>query len=536
MNKVHLIMSNKWKRHFSAFLFGLFSLGIFVSPLKGHAKLIQILHTNDTHSFLSNTHHKNNLGGSARLKSLIDFYKAEASEQGIKTLVMDAGDFTEGNIYYMADYGRKAFEVHQEMGYDVGALGNHDYLMGSTELDKILSDFKLPLVAANLSISSQFNNIKQKISPYKEFEIDGLKVAVMGLTTNEIFYSWRLEGGQITNPYKAAQKYEEILKKRKNDVIIALTHIGVLKDIKLAERSKYIDLIVGGHSHTALFVPSYGMNRNNVRVPIVQAGMHTEYLGKLVVDVEKGRPLKLVSYELVPVKVEESDTKIKALVEEADNDLNALYGKEWLDEEVGYSDLKAQDKDGPRQWAYFITDSIREKAGADIGIHTPPMNGENFPTGSVTRRDLINSMPRVFDLSEKFGWSIYTTKIKGVWLRLVFEALSHFGQPLTFSGLKFEYTRTEHGIKIRQLRVNGKMINPYKYYTVAFTEGIVRGAVGVSPYTTALLRTPKNTKVKIWTTLEEKVGQSLNKLHVKNSRDDENHELIMPNPNAELPL
>jgi len=528
-------MSKKQKSFFNVLLLSAFSL---LAASTTEAKLIQILHTNDTHSFLNNTQHKNDLGGSARLKSLIDFYRNKAADEGVKTLVMDAGDFTEGNIYYMADQGRKAFEIHSEMGYDVGALGNHDYLMGSTELDKILGDlnFKLPLVVANLQIGSQFKNIKEKISPYKEFTVDGLKIAVMGLTTNEIFYSWRLEGGKITNPYKAAKRYEEILKNRKNDVIIALTHIGVLKDIKLAERTKYIDLIVGGHSHTALYQASFGINKNKVRVPIVQAGMHTEYLGRLVVDVDKGRPLKLVSYELVPVKYEATDTKIKGLVEEADNDLDNLYGKEWLDEQIGFSDLKSDDKDGSRKWAYFITDAIREKAGADIAIHTPPMNGENFPIGVISRRDIINSMPRVFDFSEKYGWSIYTSRVKGVWLRLLFEALTHFGQPLTFSGMKLEYSRTEHGIRIKHLRVNGKIINPYKYYTVAFTEGIVRGAQGVSPYTTALLRSPKNTKQKIWATLEEKVGQNVkNMLHVKNTGDDENHDLVMPNPNAELP-
>jgi 2',3'-cyclic-nucleotide 2'-phosphodiesterase (5'-nucleotidase family) len=264
--------------------------------------------------------------------------------------------------------------------------------------------------------------------------------------------------------------------------------------------------------------------------------MHTEYLGKLVVDLVKGQPLKVVSYELIPVKYEATDAKINSIVEEANNDLDTAYGKEWLDENVGYSDLKSNDKDGSRKWAYFITDSMKEKAQADIAIHTPFMNGEDYPIGNVTRRDLFNSIPRVFDLTEKYGWTIYTTKIKGVWLRLVFEALTHFGQPLTFSGLKLEYTKTENGIKIKHLLVNGTKINPFKYYTVAFTEGIVRGAEGVSPYTTALLRSPKNTKFKIWSTLEEKVGQSMKqmkKINVNNISED-NHLLIMPNQNAEL--
>lgn len=515
----------------------LFLLALF-SPLvmnQAKARIIQILHTNDTHSYLDHSTHDPYRGGSARLKSLIDYYKNKAADENIKTLTMDAGDFTEGNLFYMADQGRKVFEIHNEIGYDVGTIGNHDYLMGTKDLDKILGevDLKMSFVAANLKMIYDYKNIKTKITPFKEFEIDGIKFGILGLTTNEIFYKWRFEKGLVSNPYKAAQHYEKILKERNNDYIIALTHIGVLKDIKLAERTKNIDLIIGGHSHTALFKPSYGMNKNKKAVPIVQAGMHTEYLGRLLVDVEKGKPLKIVKYELVPVKYEAADTKIKALVEEANNDLDNNYGKEWLDEKVGHSDLLASDEEGARKWAYFITDSLKEKANADVAIHTPSMNGEDFPVGVVTRRDLFNSIPRVFDLSEKYGWTIYTTKIKGIWLKLVFEALTHFGQPLTFSGITMESDRTEHGIKIKRLLINGEKIKASRYYTVAFTEGIIRGAAGVSPYTKAILKNPKNTMQKIWMTLEEKIGQRLK--HFKlSTMSEENHMLVMPNPNAEL--
>jgi 2',3'-cyclic-nucleotide 2'-phosphodiesterase (5'-nucleotidase family) len=499
------------------------------------ARLIQILHTNDTHSYLDHSTHDPFKGGSARLKSLMDFYKNKMAEENIQTISLDAGDFMEGNLFYLADQGRKVFEVHNQMGYDVGAIGNHDYLMGTKDLDKILGemDLQMSFVAANLQMNYDYKNIKSKIKPYKELEIDGIKIAILGLTTNELFYKWRFENGVVTNPYKAAQHYEKILKERKNDFIIALTHIGVINDIKLAERTKNIDLIVGGHSHTTLFKPSYGINKKKNPIPIVQAGKHTEYLGRLIIDLVKGRPLKIVQYELVPVKYEAYDLKIKSLVEEASNDLDNTYGKDWLDEKVGYSDLLATDREGALKWAYFITDSMKEKANADVAIHTPFMNGENFPIGDVTRRDLFNSIPRVFDLSEKYGWDIYTTKIKGVWLRLVFEALTHFGQPLTFSGITAEYERTEHGIKIKKLLINGKKIKISQYYTVAFTEGIVRGAQGVSSYTKAILKNPQSTTSKIWATLEEKIAQRLHnvKLSTVNSA---NHFFVMPNPNAEL--
>ncbi len=502
-----------------------------------NAKLIQILHTNDTHSFLSGSDHEGLKGGSARLKGLIDFYKNKMKLEGVNTLVMDAGDFSEGNMYYMAGSGRKSFEVHNEIGYDVGALGNHDYLMGSKELDTILGevDLNFSMVAANISMSPDFKNINEKIKPYKELSIDGFKIAVLGLTTNEIFYKWRLEGGSILNPFRTAQHYEDILKKRNNDYIIALTHIGVLNDIKLAEKTSNIDLIIGGHSHTALFEPSYGTNKNKQNVPIVQAGMHTEFLGRLVVDLVKGKPLKIVKYELVPIVQVAEDNRIKSMVENADNELDIAYGKDWLNEVIGFSDLQADDKEGDRKWAYFITDTLRVKSGADVAIHTPFMNGENFPVGSITRRDLFNSIPRVFELTQKFGWNIYTTKIRGIWLRLVFEALTHFGSPLTFSGITMDFNRTEHGIKVKHLLINGKPINPFKFYSVAFTEGIVRGAEGISPYTLNILRSPTNTKHKIWQSLEEQVRDTASGLVTIKNISNDNHTIVMPNLDASLP-
>lgn len=489
----------------------LLTVATFITS-NAQAVQVQILHTNDTHSYLDNATHNKNLGGAARLKALIDTYKAQATNQGMKTFVVDSGDFLEGNIYYMAGDGKRSFEVHNEIGYDMGILGNHDYQMGSEELNKILGDMdlKFDLLVANLNAEKKYDHIRNKVKPYKEVEVDGVKIAFLGLTTDEILYRWRLTPGAISKPVDVAQEYEKKLKNRGNDFIIALTHIGVTRDVKLAEKTKYIDLIVGGHSHTALFEPVYAENKNKVRVPIVQAGQHTEFLGRLVVDLRKDRPLKVVKYELIPVVLtsSEPDKGIEQLVAQADTELDMIYGKEWLEDKIGYSDLKPKDEQGARKWSYFIADALKEKTGADIAIHSPDMNGSNYPVGDITRRTVVNSIPRVFEMTQKFGWDIYTTKIKGAWLRLTIDALSYVGQPLSFSGLKMEYERGPLGFKIRNVSINGKKINPFKTYTVAFTEGIIRGANGIDPRTVAILRNPKNTDFKIWATLEERIKNS----------------------------
>jgi 2',3'-cyclic-nucleotide 2'-phosphodiesterase (5'-nucleotidase family) len=399
--------------------------------------------------------------------------------------------------------------------------------MGSIELDKILGEKNLnySLLVANMNVGKQYKNIREKVKPYKEIEVDGIKIAILGLTTNEILYKWRLPGGAITNPIEAARKYEGLLNSR-NDFVIALTHIGVLKDVKLAEKTNDIDLIIGGHSHTALYRPAYGINERGKRVPIVQAGMHTEYLGRLIVDLEKGKPLKIVSYELVPVKIADDkvDANMTELVKDADDTLETYYGPKWLGEKVGFSDLKYGDALGSRKWSFFIADAMREKTGAEISIHTSDMNGEDYPIGDVTRRKILNSIPRVFDVDQKYGWDIYTVRVKGAWLRMTVTGLSYIEQPLTIAGMNVEYTRNKLGFNIKRIMVGGKRVNPFKTYTVSFTEGIVKGAQGIDPRTIAILRNPKNSGYKIWATLEEKIKRtpSISKV------SEEDHTVIMP--------
>lgn len=498
------------------------TLSLFV--FEAHALRLQILHTNDTHAYLDKSTHQVNRGGSARLKALMDYYEEKAKEDGVLTLRVDAGDFSEGNMYYLADRARSVFGIHgSEMEYDVGILGNHDYLMGTSELNDIMNevDMKMNFTTANIKVPARFKGIREKIKPFVEYKVGDLKFAFMGLTTNEIFYTWRLYQSQVTSPKKEAKKLEKVLKERGNDFIFAVTHIGVLKDMSLAKGTKHIDAIVGGHSHTALYEPRYVQNKSKRQVPIVQAGKHMEYLGRFVVELEKGQPLKVVSYELVPVKYEMTDPKVERRVAEADRDLNDQYGEEWLNTVVGSSDLKPGDHKGSKKWAGFIADTMREVAKADVAIQVSSMNGENFPVGKVTRRDLYNSMPRTFDMDEKYGWSVYTTEIKGYWIKILFEVLLKFGQPLNFSGVEMKTVKSVLGLKVKDVVINGQKVKPMKNYTVAFNEGIVRGALGIGKITLSILQNPKKTPHLIWESMEKRLSDkslSISKIDVEKNK------------------
>lgn len=483
-----------------------------VMTLSVQATKIQILHTNDLHSHLDHTDHLEGQGGYARLKTLIASEKKSALENGMFNLTMDAGDFLEGNIYYLADKGRKVFELHDMMGFDVVTIGNHDYLMGTDDLDAILGDVKpsFSFLGANLFTSDKYKNIKEQLKPFTEFEHDGVKIGVLGLTTNDILYKWRINDGGIKNEYDTCKEYAEILRQRGNDVIIALTHMGLSKDKKLAKKCPEVDVIVGGHSHHILEEVLYVENNHHKRVPIVQTGFHGRFLGKLNIDFDKKeRRVTVDNYELIPVLANEN-LEVLAKVEDANEDLYEEYGEEWLNEVVGRSGLSSPLEGGNKHiWGHFINDSMKEQTNTDFSIHVEPLSGLNYPTHTdITRRDLYNGNPRTFEFDRKFGYNVYTAKIRGGLIKSLFKIVSRTGLPLYVSGITFDIKReTDKGIVIENLRYKGEKIKTFKFYTVSFTEAIVRGGYSISKLTKLILKDGADSGISMWETMENKLSR-----------------------------
>jgi 5'-nucleotidase/UDP-sugar diphosphatase len=473
------------------------------------AELIQILHTNDLHSHLEHAPHRPEVGGYARMKVLIDKHRALAANQGIPTIAMDGGDTMEGNLYYMADKGKKTLEAFNQIGYDVSVLGNHDYLMGPDDLEAIMKEVppRFALLAANFKLSSKYPHINQNIKPVYETIVNGVKVGVIGITLNDMLYKWRLNGeGKIKGEHNAAKYWAKYLRSRGNEVIIALTHIGVNKDKKLAKAVPELDLIVGGHSHDALFEIVY-QKSGSKNIPIVQAGKYGEWLGKLTLDYNKEtRKLTVKSYGLISAESDEQDAEMLALIEEANEDLYDLYGKEWLEGVVGRSFLRpVHVVDDSKIWHFFVNDSMLESAQSDFAVHASALSGENYPLGDVTRRDLYNGNPRTFDYADKHGYSVYTAYVNGFLIKLIAKAVMNLNAPLYFSGIDFKWEKKSDGnYRVWDLKHKGQKIKYFKRYKVAFSEAIVRGGYGISPWIHLVLHYGDRTGVSMWKAMEEK--------------------------------
>ena len=481
-----------------------------------HSTEIQILHTNDIHSHLDHSIHRPELGGHGRLKNMIARLKAEAKTNGMETIAMDAGDFSEGHIYYLADRGRTTYQVHGSVGYDVSVIGNHDYLMGAKDLDVILRDVdtSFQLLGANFHTSPKYVNIQKKIKPYWETEIDGIKIGVLGLTTDDLLYEWRIGDGYISNEYKTAKKFAQELRDRGNDIIIALTHLGLKKDKKLAKKVPEIDLIVGGHSHDDIHSVVWQASKKGKLIPIVQAGKHAQWLGRIILDYRKNqKKLYIKDYGLLPVNQDSKHPVVENLIAKANSQLNFHFGQDWLEEPLGESRITPIHRGGkPEIWYHFITDAMVEAIDADMGIHVSALSGDNYPVGIINRRAIYNSNPRTFEFDRHMGYNVFSTRVKGAWVSILLKVALRFGLPMYFSGLTFDYkvigdSRYTHKYKIKNIRHNGKRINPFKYYKIALSEAIIRGGEAITPFVKLLMKYSDDYKYPMWLAIEERVRQ-----------------------------
>lgn len=249
---------------------------------------ITILHTNDTHSridgFATNDPKLGGLGGFAKRAALIK--KIRSQEKNV--LLFDSGDIFQGSPYFNFWGGELEFKLMSQMGYDAATIGNHEFDNGIDGFAKTLPFAKFPFLNCNYDFSKTV--LKDKIQPYKIFEIQGIKIGVFGIGVELEGLVNKQQYGEIIyhNAYHKAAEISHLLKKDLNcDLIICLSHLGAFCDeskycdVELAKQSKNIDLILGGHSHTQIDKPFKYVNSDGKEVIICQVGWAGIKLGRI---------------------------------------------------------------------------------------------------------------------------------------------------------------------------------------------------------------------------------------------------------------
>ena len=206
-------------------------LSILVAVPEAGATPLWIIHTNDLHSHLENAGTPGK-GGYARVKTVINRLKAEATAQGVGTLVLDGGDFTEGSQFYFAERGHHAWQVMNAMGYDAVVVGNHDWLAQPGPIH----DLTFALLGANFKPSENIPFLRRFLRPSAIFERDGSRIGVVGLTSPELMYNWVTSGSLIGSHVAEGLKAVNALREKEGaDFVIALNHLGLEMDKETAK-------------------------------------------------------------------------------------------------------------------------------------------------------------------------------------------------------------------------------------------------------------------------------------------------------------
>ena len=451
-----------FKKFFGVFI----ALLLFNSAICAAAELV-IFHTNDMHSRIQDTDDRGASEGLAEMAAAVKTVKAKNPA----TLWLDAGDTFHGMPIITISKGESLVPLLNTAGVDAMTAGNHDFNYGSAQLERLAKQLKFPLLDANVVRKS---NGKTVFKPYKIFKVNGIKVGVFGLSTPETAYKTNpknVTDVEFLNPVDVSKEMIKMLRP-KCDVLIALMHMGVdasseFTSERIARETDGIDLIVDGHSHTAL--------PEGIRVKdtlIVQAGYYEHFLGRATIEVE--------NHKIVSKKAELLDSdEIKAICPKPDKqildelkDVNAKAEK-MLNEVVAHSDKQLSSerllvRRNESELGNLAADAFRWTAKSDIAICNGGGLRADLPAGDVRRRDTMAIFP--------FGNTLRVAEIKGSVVR---EMLEHsvefypasFGGFLDVSGLTFSYDPSKLGKhRVQDIFVDGQPLDENKTYTIALAD------------------------------------------------------------------
>lgn len=249
---------------------------------------ITLLHTNDLHSridpFPANDKKYPGQGGIAKRATILQNIKKENPNM----LLVDCGDILQGTPYFNFYEGEIEFKLMDKMNYHAATIGNHDFDAGIDRLASLIKSAKFKMLNANYNVAD--TPLNGLVKPYEIYQYEDVKVGVLGIGLQlDGLVPPKLYGKTLyQNPIEKANETAAILKHDLGcDLVIVLSHLGYkyntnkVSDVVMAQNSKDIDVILGGHTHTFMDVPDVVENQNGNPVIVNQVGWGGVCIGRL---------------------------------------------------------------------------------------------------------------------------------------------------------------------------------------------------------------------------------------------------------------
>ena len=366
-----------------------------ISVLASETEEITILYTNDVHTYIDGdiTYSK--------LASLKDTYE--------NVLLLDAGDHIQGTAYGSTDKGKTIIELMNATGYDVATLGNHEFDYGMSGCMQAIDWANYPYVSCNFYHENNGMAGDSVLDAYKIFDINGTKIAVVGITTPETFtsttpayfqnengnYIYGIAGGENGEAlYTAVQNAIDEASKEA-DVIIALGHLGdgatsaPWRSEDVIANTAGIDAFIDGHSHSTISMKKVSDKSGNT-VILTQTGEYLNAVGEMTITDNSITTELLTAEDLANITPK---AEVKAMEDAWISEIDAKLG-----EKIGFAEITLDnyDENGNRLVRLQETNSGDFSADAlyylfdnmNIDVDVAVMNGggvrNNAVTGDIT--------------------------------------------------------------------------------------------------------------------------------------------------------
>ncbi|RJT26264.1 bifunctional UDP-sugar hydrolase/5'-nucleotidase UshA [Buttiauxella izardii] len=461
---------------------------------------ITILHTNDHHGhFWRNEHAEYGL---AAQKTLVDSIRKEVAEKGGSVLLLSGGDINTGVPESDLQDAEPDFRGMNLIGYDAMAIGNHEFDKPLTVLRQQEKWAKFPLLSANIYQKSTGERL---FKPWAIFKPQGIKIAVIGLTTDDTAKIGNPENFTDIEFRKPADEaklvIQELQSTEKPDVLIAATHMGHYDngdhgsnapgDVEMARSlpAGALTMIVGGHSQNPVCMAAENKKQVDY-VPgtpcapdqqngiwIVQAHEWGKYVGRADFEFRNGE-MKLVHYQLIPINLKKKITYDNGESErvlytpqipENQQMLSLLTpfqnkGQAQLNVKVGSVNGHME---GDRSKVRFVQTNLArlllaaqmDRTGADFAVMSGGGIRDSIEAGDITYKDVLKVQP--------FGNTVVYTDMTGKeateYLSAVAQKKPDSGAYPQFSNVSFVATAAG----LQDLKIKGEPIDPAKTYRMA---------------------------------------------------------------------
>lgn len=378
----------------------------FSTPVTTQAEVVSSVGKNDIVILYDNDVHCN-----------VDSYedmaalKKEMQEQSNYVSVVSCGDYLQGDVIGAISKGKAIVQIMNKVGYDVVAIGNHEFDYGVSRLKSLVKSMNAKVVASNFVKKSTG---KPVFRSYTIKTYGKKKVAFVGVTTPESFtkstpaYFQNSKGKFIYDFYgdstgkllaERVQKVVNTARKNGADYVVALTHMGTEGvttqwDVQHLIKNTYgIDVVLDGHSHST--VPSMKVkNKNGKKITVSSTGTKFSNIGQLVI-----RKNGSITTELIPIDEEHQyeDAETKAYIDQVkakyEKRLNQVIGKTEVDLTTLRANGERAIRNAETNMGDFCTDAVRSAMDADVAIINGGGIRADIAAGDITYKDLVSVFP-----------------------------------------------------------------------------------------------------------------------------------------------